>query len=77
MKNIITEEELLRNGFTPKNIARLNDVLSREENKNENYESLLIDLRKRFFGGCFLILMLFVFIAPAAFNEDTAKGVSI
>ncbi|MCU5772106.1 hypothetical protein N5923_13775 [Erwiniaceae bacterium BAC15a-03b] len=58
MNNTVTEEVLRNNGFSDKNIARLNSVLSRTHEDTESYSSLVADLSKRFWGGGAGILMM-------------------
>jgi len=48
MKTNITEKDLVDNGFSDKNISRLKEILSRQENSGESLTTLITDLRKRF-----------------------------
>ncbi|WP_034917532.1 hypothetical protein [Erwinia sp. 9145] len=70
MKREITEACLLENGFTEKEITIFNNILSQVENNRQCYENLLVDLRKRFFGGCILLFVIVIFMAPSTIRED-------
>ncbi|AJJ67016.1 hypothetical protein BZ16_3405 [Yersinia pseudotuberculosis PB1/+] len=52
MTELEMEKKLLNNGFTAKNIAHMRKIISRDDKQKETYSSLLIDLKKRFFAGC-------------------------
>ncbi|SFT77726.1 hypothetical protein SAMN05192562_10237 [Kosakonia arachidis] len=64
-KKNITEKDLLDNGFTEKNISRLKEVLSRQENTDESFTTLIKDLSKRFYAGVICLILLFVLFAVA------------
>lgn len=64
MEKNLTEKDLADYGFTEKNISRLKEVLSRPENKDETFSSLIEDLSKRFYGGIICLLLTF---APFTF----------
>lgn len=56
----LTEDDLREHGFTDKEIARLREILTRQESNNETYATLIDSLRKRFWGA----LLLFVLPLP-------------
>ncbi|WP_297200288.1 hypothetical protein [uncultured Pluralibacter sp.] len=60
MKKEITESELSEYGFTEKEVSRLSEILTRPENKNDTYFTLLNDLRKRFWGGIIGVVIAFI-----------------
>ncbi|HFZ2457888.1 hypothetical protein [Klebsiella aerogenes] len=47
----LTEDDLREHGFTDKEIARLREILARQESQNKNYFDLIDDLRKRLWAG--------------------------
>ena len=49
------EQRLLQKGFSAKDIARLNDILARDENKTDSLQSLIRELEKRFWAGVICI----------------------
>lgn len=52
------EAKLLKNGFTEKNIKHMRKIISRDDEGKETFTTLLYDLKKRFYAGCFLVLVL-------------------
>ncbi len=52
------EQQLLQNGFSAKDIRKLNEILNRDEKKSDTLQSLIQELSKRFWAG--IILMLFI-----------------
>jgi len=60
----LTEKDLLDNGFTVRNISRLREVLSRNENTGETLSGLVDELSRRFYGG---VISLFLVLAPLIF----------
>lgn len=65
MEKNITEKDLIDNGFTEKNISRLKEVLSRQENTDESFTTLIKDLSKRFYAGVICLILLLVLFAFA------------
>ena len=53
----LTEDDLREHGFTDKEIARLREILTRQESNNETYATLIDSLRKRF-GAALLLFVL-------------------
>lgn len=68
VKKDITEKDLSANGFTEKEIARLREILTRPESKNETYAGLVNNLEKRFFAGVLCLTLIFIPILPIAFS---------
>ncbi|WP_029590922.1 hypothetical protein [Franconibacter pulveris] len=58
MKKEINEKNLRDYGFTEKNISRLKEILSRQENQNQSFTTLIVDLSKRFYAGVICIVLL-------------------
>lgn len=52
------EQQLLQNGFSAKDIRKLNEILNRDEKKSDTLQSLIQELSKRFWAG--IILMFFI-----------------
>lgn len=52
------EQKLLQNGFSAKDIRKLNEILNRDEKKSDTLQSLIQELSKRFWAG--IILMFFI-----------------
>lgn len=66
----LTEKDLLDNGFTSKQLSRLKEVLSREENADETLSTLVDDLSKRFYGGmiCLLLILVPLILLPVFYT---------
>lgn len=64
VQKVLTERDLAENGFTDKNISRLKEILSRNENQDESFSTLIEDLSKRFYGG---VICLVLILAPMIF----------
>ncbi|MBA4823854.1 hypothetical protein OLZ33_21855 [Pantoea ananatis] len=57
------EQNLLKNGFSVKDIRKLNEILTRDENKSDTLQSLVQELSKRFWAGIIsMIIILSVFV---------------
>lgn len=67
----LTEDDLREYGFTDKEIARLREVLTRQESKNETYTTLIDDLRKRFWGGIIVVCIALVITVLWIFNFES------
>lgn len=52
------ESILLKNGFTERNITHMLKIISRDDEGKETFTTLIYDLKKRFYAGCLLILVL-------------------
>ncbi|UNK27362.1 hypothetical protein MNO11_21535 [Serratia plymuthica] len=67
------EKKMLNNGFTAKNISHMRKIISRDDTQKETYSSLLKNLKKRFFSGCFIcaifLTVLIVFILKYSISE--------
>ncbi|MCX8301386.1 MULTISPECIES: hypothetical protein [Enterobacter] len=64
MTSELTEKDLLDNGFSNKQLSRLKEVLSSNENTGETLSTLIDELSKRFYGG---IICLMLILAPLIF----------
>lgn len=60
----LTEKDLLDSGFSNKQLSRLKEVLSRNENAGETLSTLVDDLSKRFYGG---VICLILILSPLVF----------
>ena len=58
MNDLEMESNLLKNGFTEKNITHMRKIISRDDEGKETFTTLLYDLKKRFYAGCLLSLVL-------------------
>lgn len=70
MTSQLTEKDLLDNGFTNKQLSRLKEVLSRDENADETLSTLVDDLSKRFYGGmiCLLLILVPLILLPVFYT---------
>lgn len=66
----LTEKDLLDNGFSSKQLSRLKEVLSRDENADETLSILVDDLSKRFHGGmiCLLLILIPLILLPVFYT---------
>lgn len=66
----LTEKDLLDNGFTSKQLSRLKEVLSRDENADETLSTLVDDLSKRFYGGmiCLMLILVPLILLPVFYT---------
>ncbi|CNK16122.1 membrane protein [Yersinia mollaretii] len=76
MTELEMEKKLLDNGFTVKNIEHMRKIISRDEEPKETYLSLLKELKKRFFGGCLICVILFTPLIIMLFNNYTTDELS-
>ncbi|CNI21293.1 membrane protein [Yersinia aldovae] len=75
MTELEMEKNLLNNGFTAKNIVHMRKIISRDDMKKETYSSLLKDLKRRFFAGCFICAILFTPLIFMMFNDYTSDEI--
>lgn len=68
------EEKIRSSGFTDKNIAALRNVLNKPENKGRTLHSLLIELKRRFYGAWVIVIALLAFWAYATLTSDNGNG---
>ena len=67
----LTEDDLREHGFTDKEIARLREILTRQESNNETYATLIDSLRKRFWGGVIVVCIAFAIVVSRIFNFES------
>ncbi len=67
----LTEDDLREHGFTDKEIARLREILTRQESNNETYATLIDSLRKRFWGGVIVVCIAFAIVVSWIFNFES------
>ncbi|WP_261371878.1 hypothetical protein [Yersinia aldovae] len=58
MTDIEMGKQLLANGFTQKEVNRLKKILTHEHAGDENLQSMILDLKKRFIINCISIGMI-------------------
>lgn len=75
MTELEMENKLLDHGFTDKNIAHMRKIISRDETQTETYSTLLEDLKKRFWAGCFICVILFTPLIFMMFNDYTSDEI--
>lgn len=70
MTSQLTEKDLLDNGFSSKQLSRLKEVLSRDENADETLSILVDDLSKRFHGGmiCLMLILVPLILLPVFYT---------
>nr|DAQ93743.1 MAG TPA: hypothetical protein [Caudoviricetes sp.] len=70
MTSQLTEKNLLDNGFSSKQLSRLKEVLSRDENADETLSTLVDDLSKRFHGGmiCLMLILVPLILLPVFYT---------
>ncbi|HFF3789166.1 hypothetical protein [Enterobacter mori] len=68
----LTEKDLLDNGFSSKQLSRLKEVLSRNENAGETLSTLVDDLSKRFYGGviCLMLILAPLIVLPIFYTPS-------
>ncbi|EPW3925378.1 hypothetical protein ACWKNT_004602 [Enterobacter sichuanensis] len=72
MTSQLTEKDLLDNGFSSKQLSRLKEVLSRDENADETLSTLVDDLSKRFYGGmiCLMLILVPLILLPVFYTHS-------
>lgn len=72
MTSQLTEKDLLDNGFSSKQLSRLKEVLSRDENADETLSTLVDDLSKRFYGGviCLMLILAPLILLPVFYTHS-------
>lgn len=70
------EKELLDNGFSYKDIGKLNSVLKNDESQKETIQSLVLDLSRRFWGGVIGIAILILLALYGIFKSGDADAIS-
>lgn len=68
------EIKLREHGFTEKNIMFLKSRQQRSGMDFTSLESLLVELRKRFYGACALVILLLAFTTYVTLARDTGNG---
>ncbi|MCM7885619.1 hypothetical protein [Enterobacter sichuanensis] len=70
MTSQLTEKDLLDNGFSSKQLSRLKELLSRDENADETLSTLVDDLSKRFYGGmiCLMLILVPLILLPVFYT---------
>lgn len=67
MNNIEIEKKLVEEGFTAKEMAILKE---RVELDSTTYQSLLVDLSKRFIAGIVILAIVYIFYGAGYFFRD-------
>ncbi len=64
----LTEDDLREHGFTDKEIARLREILTRQESNNETYATFDRQFTKTFFwGGVIVVCIAFAIVVSWIF----------
>ncbi len=71
MGNQLTEDDLREHGFTEKEIARLREILARQESQNKSYFDLIDELRKRLWAGVLGFFIVFIVLIHWCYNYDS------
>ncbi len=66
----LTEDDLREHGFTDKEIARLREILARQESQNKNYFDLIDDLRKRLWAGVLGFFIVFIVLIHGCYSYE-------
>lgn len=69
----LTEDDLREYGFTDKEIARLREVLTRQESQNKNYFDLINELRKRLWAGVLGFFIVFLVLIHWFYNYSSTN----
>ncbi|EMB4312585.1 TPA: hypothetical protein QHU19_003402 [Klebsiella aerogenes] len=64
----LTEDDLREHGFTDKEIARLREILTRQESQNKSYFDLIDELRKRLWAGVLGFFIVFIVLIHWCYN---------
>lgn len=68
MNDIELVSELRKNGFNENNIKHLQKIIVRSEGR-ETLSTLLVDLKKRFYAGCLMLIVIFIpLVCKVMFN---------
>lgn len=70
------EQKLLQNGFSAKDIFKLNGILRRNENRGDTIQSLIVDLSRRFWGGVIGLILLLLIGIYGVLTADKASAIS-
>ncbi|HBS5680007.1 hypothetical protein [Klebsiella sp. 141240] len=69
----LTEDDLREHGLTDKEIARLREILTRQESQNKNYFDLIDELRKRLWAGVLGFFIIFIVVIHWVYNYKTTN----
>ena len=67
----LTEDDLREHGFTEKEIARLREILARQESQNKSYFDLIDELRKRLWAGVLGFFIVFIVLIHWCYNYES------
>ncbi|ENZ8245067.1 TPA: hypothetical protein ACV5CR_003809 [Klebsiella aerogenes] len=67
----LTEDDLREHGFTDKEIARLREILTRQESQNKRYFDLIDELRKRLWAGVLGFFIVFIVLIHWCYNYES------
>ncbi|PKH21426.1 hypothetical protein CIG19_16635 [Enterobacterales bacterium CwR94] len=70
------EKKLLDNGFSKKDVDKLNKIIKRNDVHDNTLQNLVIDLSKRFLGGVIGLIILFFFSVYGVLNADKSNAIS-
>lgn len=70
------EQQLRQNGFSAKDIRKLNRILQRSESRGDTIQGLILDLSRRFWGGVIGLVLLALIGLYGVLAADKASAVS-
>jgi hypothetical protein len=71
--NAEMEKKLLAHGFTEKEVNRLKKILTSEHAKDENLQSMILDLKQRFIPCCIsisVVLLIYPFAVTDPYSVE-------
>ncbi|EIV5417053.1 hypothetical protein RFH11_000977 [Klebsiella aerogenes] len=76
MIDVQQEQTLQKHGFTSKEINMLRKGLESPQRKDQSLQVLLVELRRRFYMSCIIIIALLIFCGYAVLTNDTGYGLA-
>ncbi|MDK7097231.1 hypothetical protein [Klebsiella aerogenes] len=76
MIDVQQEQTLQKHGFTSKEINMLRKELESPQRKAQSLQVLLVELRRRFYMSCIIIIALLIFCSYAVLTNDTGNGLA-
>ncbi|EPI4641515.1 hypothetical protein ACS5N2_001183 [Klebsiella aerogenes] len=76
MIDVQQEQTLQKHGFTSKEINMLRKGLESPQRKDQSLQVLLVELRRRFYMSCIIIIALLIFCGYAVLTNYTGYGLA-
>ena len=76
MIDLQQEQTLQKHGFTSKEINMLRKGIESQQRKDQSLQVLLVELRRRFYMSCIIIIALLIFCSYAVLTNDTGYGLA-